>query len=90
MRQTHAHPLERRRERPELAAAGVDHRLVEAAIRDPVGRALEPPDPPREHARPAVAEQQGDQQRHAGGEQHAPLDEADAPELDRVARTSSA
>ena len=85
MRQADAHPLERRRQRAELAAARVHNRLVEAAVRNPVGRALQPPDSAREHPRAPVAEQKRDQQRHAGGEQNTPLDEPDAPELDRVA-----
>ena len=44
-----AHPLERVGQVSELVVARVDHRLVEAAARDPLGRALEPQDALRVH-----------------------------------------
>ena len=40
-----SHALERRRQLAQLVVAVIDDRLVEAAAGDPVGRALEPPDP---------------------------------------------
>src|SRR5207244_11363067 len=40
-----AHPVEGPRELSELVAAAVDHRLVEVARGDPVGRALQSADP---------------------------------------------
>ena len=53
VREPHAHPVERAREPADLVAARVDDRLVEAAARNPLGRALEPPDPPGEDHAPA-------------------------------------
>ena len=44
-----AHSLERVGEVTQLVVARVDHRLVEAAARDPLGRPLEPQDPLRMH-----------------------------------------
>ena len=51
------------------------------AARDPVGRALEPPDPPGEQPGAAVAEQQRDQERGAGREEHAAPHEVNAAQL---------
>ena len=46
-----AHALERGGQLAQLVVAAVHDRLVEAAARDPVGRALEPADPARVHRR---------------------------------------
>ena len=61
--------------------AAVDDRLVEAAARDAVGRALEPADPARVQRRERVADARArtSEADHAGDEQ-APLDEVDARE----------
>jgi hypothetical protein len=67
------HPLEGTGQLAELVAAPVDDRPVELTARDPVGGALQAPDPPREHARAAVAQQQRDPERHAGGGEQRPL-----------------
>ena len=48
-----AHPLEGGGELAELVPAGVDDGLAEVTARDPIGCALEPPDPAGEDAKPA-------------------------------------
>ena len=63
------------------AAALVPHGLVETAAGDAVGCAFQPTDPARENPRAEVAEQQGDQQRGSGREQHPPLNQPDAAVL---------
>ena len=83
LREANAHPVERGGEIAELVATAVAHGLVETATGDPVGGSLEPADAPREDPGAAVAERQGDQQRHTRGQQHPALDEVHAPVLAR-------
>ena len=75
------HPVERRGELADLVLVVVDHRLVEGALRDPVGGLLQAPEPPRVERRDREAEADGDQQRRHGGVEQPPLDERDRREL---------
>ena len=81
LREPRAHAVESGGEVPELVTAAVVHRLVELAGGDPVRSPLEPADAAREDPSAAVAEQQRDQERSSGGEQHAALHEVNAAEL---------
>ena len=57
-REALAHAVERTRELAELVRARVHDRLVELAVRDPFGRALEATNPAREKPCAGIAEQQ--------------------------------
>jgi hypothetical protein len=72
-RELDPHALERIRELADLVAAAVDHGLVEAAAGDPVGGALHAPDPPREQARGAEAEEDRDAQGGCSRDEQPPL-----------------
>ena len=50
---------------PSSSGASIDDRLVEAAVGDPLGRSLEPPDPAREQGREDVAEHDRERRREA-------------------------
>ena len=60
--------------------AGVDDRLVEAAARDPLGRALEPQDPRRVHRCEQIADDDGEEQPDQAGDEQPPLDQIQARE----------
>ena len=77
-----AHALERDREVAELVVARVDHRLVEAAAGDSLGRALEPQDPLRVQRCEQIARDDGEEQADQAGEEQSPLDQLQA--RDRV------
>ena len=79
------HVVEGARELAQLVRSAVHDRLVEAAARDAVGSALEPPDSAREDAREREADQGGRGERDQAGEQQPALDERDRVErvLDR-------
>jgi len=81
LREAHPHSLERVGKPPQLPAAAVAHRLVEAPAGDPVCRALEPADAAREPPRPPVAEQQRNQKTGARSEQQPSLHLVHAREL---------
>ena len=67
--QPDAHPLERRGKLAQLVVARVDHRLVEGAAGDPLGRALEPPDPAGVHRRQGISGHHREQQPNRAGDQ---------------------
>ena len=75
------HPVERRSELADLVLVVVDDRLVERALRDPVGRLLQAPEPPCVERRDRETEPDRDQQRRHGGVEQPPLDERDRREL---------
>ena len=76
--EAHAHPLECRRELSELVISPVDDRLVEPTPGNPLGRALEPPDPARMHGRERVADDNRHQQADHGGDEQPALEQVDA------------
>ena len=81
LRELDAHALERCSELAELVSAEVDDGLVELALRDAVGRALEAPDAPRVERRRGASEDRGDRERDARGVQQPPLHDAHGGEL---------
>ena len=82
-RELHAHPVERRRELPELVVAVVDERLVEVTLGDPLGGALDPAGSGARGSPAATAAEQRARSSSAScrGEQQAPLDERHGREL---------
>ena len=75
--QAQAHAIERAGKLTELILAVVDHGLVKAPRRDPLGCPLKPLDPAREDPRSAVADTEGNQKSNEPGDQQAPLDDVD-------------
>ena len=69
------HPLERGRQLAELVVARVHDRLVEAPAGDPLGGALEPPDPARVQRGGGIADQNANNEPDQPGDEQAPLDE---------------
>ena len=70
-----AHPLEGCRELTQLVVARVHHRLVESAAGDPLGCALEPPDPACVHRRQGVAGHDREQKPDHARDQQPPFDQ---------------
>ena len=68
-REAAAHVLERLGQLVQLVRAVVDDRLVELPVRDAVGGALQPPDPPCVHRRGGEADADGHQQADQTGKQ---------------------
>ena len=66
---------------PSSSGAASDDRLVEAAVRDPLRRHLEPPDPAGEERREQVAENDRECGRDRRGDDHAATDDLDRLEI---------
>src|SRR2546423_9956218 len=79
-----AHPLERRRQLPELVLARILDGLAEIASGDPVGGTLETPDPLRENRRGEIPDEQRRPEGDQAGDYQAPADEVDT--LERVTK----
>ena len=66
----------------ELVGAVIDDRLAEVAVGDPLGRLLEPPDPPREQrSRRRNRSRIANAHRDRAGDEDAPADDRDGLQL---------
>ena len=75
-RETQPHPLEGPGQLSELVAPVVDDGHVEVAHRNPLGRQLEPPDPPGEEPGPAEAEEKSERGGNRAGDEDPAADDA--------------
>ena len=78
--QAQAHAVERAGQLAELVGARILDRLVELAVRDPLGRPFEVADAAGEEARAAEAEQESGDERDQRGDQNPVLDQVDGRE----------